>query len=233
MDDDSALILDGVFYRVPSLAILQGAHLKARAGTITGLFGRNGSGKTTLLKVAAGQIQPNSGLTIIDGARLHEQSKWKRFSKVAYLPQESMLPPDVTVRTLVRSAGLSSPHVPDRLSTSSTQKVRALSGGERRLLEVAIVLGLERNYVLLDEPFTGVEPILIDAVGRRIEQAAAEGTGVLLTDHYHQHVTPLVDAAYVLWQKQCYPLDGDGSIHDQLVQIGYLRADADGDPDRE
>ena len=183
MNDDSALILDGVFYRVPSLDILQGAHLKAHAGAITGLFGRNGSGKTTLLKVAAGQIQPNSGLTIIDGTRLHKQSKWKRFSKVACLPQESMPPPDVTVRTL--------------------------SGGERRLLEVAIVLGLERDYALLDAPFTGVEPLLIDAIGGRIEEAAAQGTGVLLTDHCHQHVMPLADDAHVLWQKQCVPPDSD------------------------
>ena len=224
MDDDSALILDGVFYRVPSLDILKGVHLKARAGAITGLFGRNGSGKTTLLKVAAGQIQPNSGLTIIDGERLHKQSKWTRYAKLAYLPQESMLPPDVTGRTLVRSAGLSPAQVPDRFSSSLNQPVRTFSGGERRLLEVAIVLGLDRDYVLLDEPFTGGEPILIDAIGRRIEQAAAEGTGVLLTDHYHQHVTPLAETAYVLWQKQCYPLDGDASIHDQLVQMGYLRA---------
>ena len=139
-------------------------------------------------------------LTTIDGTRLHEQSKRKRFSKVACLPQESMRPPDVTVRTL--------------------------SGGERRLLEVAIVLGLERDYALLDAPFTGVEPLLINAIGGRIEEAAAQGTGVLLTDHYHQHVTPLADDAYVLWQKQCVPLNGDASLHDQLVEMGYLQADA-------
>ena len=77
--------------------------------------------------------------------------------------------------------------------------------------------------MLLDEPFTGVEPILIDAIGRRIEQAAARGTGILVTDHYHQHVIPLADAAYVLWQKQCYPLNGAVSIQEQLVQMGYLR----------
>jgi len=222
MDDDSALILDGVFYRVPSLDILQGVHLKARAGAITGLFGRNGSGKTTLLKIAGGQIQPNSGLTILDGDRLHKPLKRTRYAKIAYLPQEFMLPADVHVRTIVRSAGLSSSQVPDRLLDDLDQRVRTLSGGERRLLEVAIVLGLERDYVLLDEPFTGVEPILIDAIGTRIERAAAQGTGVLVTDHYHQHVTPLADDAYVLWQKQCDRLDGDASIHDQLVQMGYL-----------
>jgi lipopolysaccharide export system ATP-binding protein len=222
MDDDSALILDGIFYRVPSLDILKGVYLNARAGAVTGLFGRNGSGKTTLLKIAGGQIQPNSGLTIIDGTRLHKPSKRTRYAKIAYLPQASMLPADVPVRTVVRSADLSSSQVPDRLSSRMDQRVRTLSGGERRLLEVAIVLGLERDYVLLDEPFTGVEPILIDAIGTRIERAAAQGTGVLVTDHYHQHVTPLADEAYVLWQKQCDRLDGDAPIRDQLVQMGYL-----------
>ncbi|WP_263784507.1 ATP-binding cassette domain-containing protein [Salinibacter grassmerensis] len=226
MDTDAALVLDGVFYRVPGLSILQGVHLKASAGAVTGLFGRNGSGKTTLLKVAAGQIQPNSGLTIIDGTRLHKPSKRQRFAKIAYLPQASMLPADASVQALARSAGLSPDQVPDRLASSLNQKVRTLSGGERRLLEVAIVLGLERDYVLLDEPFTGVEPLLIDAIGRRIEQAAAQGTGVLLTDHYHQHVMPLADDAYVLRQKQCAPLNGDAALHDQLVEMGYFQDDA-------
>jgi lipopolysaccharide export system ATP-binding protein len=226
MDETDALIVDGVFYRVPSLAILQGVHLKARAGRVTALFGRNGSGKTTLLKVAGGQLQPQSGLTIIDGDRLRRPSKRTRYAKIAYLPQDSMLPTDVTVRTLIRSAALAPSQVPDRLSDRAAQQVRTLSGGERRLLELAIVLGLERDYVLLDEPFTGVEPILIDSIGERIERAAARGTGILLTDHYHQHVTPLADDAYVLWQKQCYRLDEDSSIHDQLVQMGYLQAES-------
>ena len=88
------------------------------------------------------------------------------------------------------------------------------------------MLGLERDYVLLDEPFTGVEPILIDAIGQHIKQAAAMGTGVLLTDHDHQHVIPLAEEAYVLWHKQCYPLDSDASIHDQLMTIGSLREEA-------
>lgn len=226
MNTTDALIVDGVFYRVPSLAILQGVHLKAQAGRVTALFGRNGSGKTTLLKIASGQLQPNSGITIIDGNRLHRPSKRTRYTRLAYLPQESMLPADVTVQTLLRSAGLSSTQLPGRLSGRADQRVHTLSGGERRLLEVEIVLGLERDYVLLDEPFTGVEPILIDAIGERIERAAAQGVGILLTDHYHRHVMPLADDAYVLWQKQCYPLDEDASIREQLVDMGYLRADS-------
>jgi len=212
MDERNALVVDGVFYRVPSLDILKGVHLKARAGAITGLFGRNGSGKTTLLKIASGQIRPNSGLTIIDGNRLHKPSKRERFAKIAYLPQASMLPADVTVQTLVRSAGLSSARVPDRLSSRMDQRVRTLSGGERRLLEVALVLGLERDYVLLDEPFTGVEPILIDAIAAQIERAAAQGTGLLITDHYHRRhaprrrcVRPLAEAVLPTRQRCLHP----------------------------
>jgi lipopolysaccharide export system ATP-binding protein len=137
-----------------------------------------------------------------------------------------MLPPDVTVSTLLTSAGVAPTTVPDQLQASMDQPVRTLSGGERRLLEVEIVLGLDRDYVLLDEPFTGVEPLLIDTISQRIEAAAAQGTGILVTDHYHQYVMPLTDVAYVMWQKQCYQLDTEEPIPEQLERLGYLRLHA-------
>jgi lipopolysaccharide export system ATP-binding protein len=229
MSDSRALVLDGVFYRVSTTDILNGVYLKVPRGTICGLFGRNGSGKTTLLKVASGQVQANSGITINDGERLHKRSRRRRFSSIAYLPQESMLPPDVTVTSLLRGGGLDPGDVHERVQSVRTQDVRSLSGGERRLLEIEIVLGLDRDYVLLDEPFTGVEPLLIDEMSQRIEQAAAQGVGVLVTDHYHQYVTPLVDQAYVLWQKQCYRLDAEAPIEEQLDDLGYIRSSSTAD----
>jgi lipopolysaccharide export system ATP-binding protein len=81
---------------------------------------------------------------------------------------------------------------------------------------------LGRDYVLLDEPFTGVEPLLVDTISREIKAAAAQETGILVTDHYHQYVTPLVDTAYVMWQKQCYRLDEDEPIPNQLEELGFL-----------
>lgn len=222
MSDDSALVLDRIFYRVPPQDILKGIYLKVEAGTVCGLFGRNGSGKTTLLKVAAGQIRPSSGLTIIDGERLHKPSKWQRYSKIAYLPQETMLPPDVNVETVLRSAGLRISDVRERVASLCDREVRELSGGEKRLVEVEVVLNLERDYVLLDEPFTGVEPVLINEMCTRIENAAESGKGILVTDHYHQYVAPLAETAYLMWQKQCHRLQADGAIEDELEQIGYL-----------
>lgn len=226
MSDSRALVLDGVFYRVSGTDILKGMYLEVPAGTICGLFGRNGSGKTTLLKVASGQLQANSGITIIDGERFHEQSRRRRFSSIAYLPQESMLPSDVTVTSLLQGSGLDPEQVHEHVQSVRGQRVRTLSGGERRLLEIEIVLGLDRDYVLLDEPFTGVEPLLIDEISQRIEQAGARGVGVLVTDHYHQYVTPLADQAYVLWQKQCYRLDDNAPIEEQLDDLGYIRSNA-------
>lgn len=222
MSDDSALVLDSVFYHVPTLDILKGAYLKVEAGTVCGLFGRNGSGKTTLLKVAAGQIRPSSGLTIIDGERLHKPSKWRRFSKIAYLPQETMLPPDVKVQTVLRSAGMRISDVRERVTSLCDQEVRELSEGEKRLVEVEVVLSLDRDYVLLDEPFTGVEPLLIDEMCTRIKKAAECGRGILVTDHYYQYVAPLAETAYLMWQKQCHRLQVEGSIENELEQIGYL-----------
>ncbi len=229
MNDPRALVLDGVFYRVSATDILKGVYLKVPAGTICGLFGRNGSGKTTLLKVASGQLKANSGITIIDGERLHEQSRRRRFSSVAYLPQESMLPPDITVTALLQGSGLHPEQVHERVQSARDQRVRTLSSGERRLLEIEIVLGLDRDYVLLDEPFTGTEPLLIDEISQRIEQVAARGVGVLVTDHYHQHVTPLADQAYVLWQKQCYRLEDNAPIEEQLDDLGYIRSSSAAD----
>ena len=82
-----------------------------------------------------------------------------------------------------------------------------------------------RDYVRLDKPFTGVEPLLIDTISREIKAAAAQETGILVTDHYHQYVTPLVDTAYVMWQKmwqkQCDRLDEDEPIPNQLEELGF------------
>lgn len=83
---------------------------------------------------------------------------------------------------------------------------------------------MDRDYVLLDEPFTGVEPLLIDTISWQIKAAAAQETGILVTDHYHQYVTPLVDTAYVTWQKQCHRLDEDEPIPTQLEELGSLWA---------
>ena len=221
--DDRSLILDGVSFRVDTTSILNGVWLRMTAGSVCGLFGRNGSGKSTLLQIAGGQLTPTSGIVRIDGTRLHQRSIWTRFAKIAYLPQDTMLPGGLKVKWLAWAfPGLQSlirgSHVlADRLN----QRIGTLSGGERRCLELLTVISFQRDYLLLDEPFTGVAPRIIDEMSDHIRAAVEQGQAVLVTDHYHRFVLDLIDDAYLLRNKRAIHLPSDG-IRDQLVELGYL-----------
>ena len=222
MNPSSGLILDSIFFAVPELNILEGAYLKVQSGKITAVIGRNGSGKSTLIKIAAGQIQPQSGITIVDAIRIHKKSPKKRFKKVGYLPQKSMLPKDITVKRLLHSLP-SSKNIGEEkiIKKVLNQKIIELSGGERRYLEIAIIFSLNRKYFLLDEPFTGVEPYIIDLIIEKIQKQAREGKGILITDHLHRYSTPIADEAYLMHNKRCYHVKGD--ISQELKSIGYLK----------
>jgi len=218
----SALILDSIFFRVPELNILQGAYLKAETGQVTAIIGRNGSGKSTLLKIAAGQIKASAGITIIDGERIHNKSLNRRFQKIGYLPQETMLPPDITVKRLINSLAESDILTEDPLIQKIYhQKTIQLSGGEKRYLETVILFHFNRKYILLDEPFTGVEPSIIDLLIDRIRKEANSGKGILLTDHMHRYISIVADKGYLIHNKQCYDLGGD--FTKELKEMGYHR----------
>jgi len=207
---------------VPDLSILEEGYLKFLPGTICALFGRNGAGKSTLLKVAAGQIQPQTGLTIINGKRIYNKSVNKRFSQIGYLPQDSMLPDSFPVYRLLKSFPDTTELKKDPLIKKiTTQKIHELSGGERRYLEISLLFSLKRSYFLLDEPFTGVEPLVIESLIDRIKQETRKGRGILMTNHYHQYVTEVADMAYFMQNKQCYRLDND--FKSDLIKLGYVR----------
>ena len=221
--NEAGLILDGIFYQVPTLRILQGAYLRVAPGSICALFGRNGSGKSTLLKVAAGQIEADTGIVIVDGVRLYKKLIRKRFAKIAYLPQDSMLPGDIKVKGLVKSFSIAKDVLKDPvIKPIQHQRVGNLSVGQRRYLEVSLLLSLGRPYMLLDEPFTGIEPLMIDHISSLIANAAQEGTGILVTDHYYQYLLDIAEDAYVMVNKRCKHLDGQKSLEIQLQELGYM-----------
>jgi lipopolysaccharide export system ATP-binding protein len=222
--EEKGFILDGIFYEVSQLQILQGVFLKVEPGKICGLFGRNGSGKSTLLKIAAGQMAPSGGLTVIDSERMHKKSLKYRFTKISYLPQDSMLPKEMSVKQLIRSfPGNMSCLLEDSfISGLLGKRIGELSTGKRRYLEIQLLLSLDRAYVLLDEPFTGIEPLLIDRITDRITHLAAQGRGFLLTDHYKHYSIPIVDDAYLMINKQCRHLNLSLDLRGQLQDYGYL-----------
>ncbi len=223
MNTDAGFILDGAFFAIKEFSILQGVYLKLDAGSICGLFGLNGSGKTTVLKLMCGQLRATSGITSIDGIRYYQPSLGARFRDIAYLPQDSMVPKELKVESLIRRCGRLSLLDGDALlNRIRSTRIRHISHGERRYLELSLVLGLGRKYILLDEPFTGVEPRIIERMSERIQKRARNGSGILITDHYHHFVTPIAEYAYLLEQKQCRRLKGD--IVEALQRAGYLSA---------
>lgn len=222
MKELQPLVLDSIFYSVPALKILSGAYLEIHPGKITALIGLNGSGKSTLLKIAAGQIKASSGITKMDGERFFSKSLKKRFQSIGYLPQQSMLPGDVKVTDLIDCfPSENSVRHDSFFKKLMKQKVKTLSGGERRFLEISLLFSLNRHYFLLDEPFSGVEPKIADLIIDRIRDERDKGKGILLTDHMHRYVTEIADNGYLLHNRQCYDLGND--VLKELRNMGYLR----------
>lgn len=220
---DQSLTLDGIFFDVDGKSILQGAFLRVNAGQICGLFGRNGSGKSTLLKIAAAQITPTSGRLVVNGEIYVSHRRRERFKNLSYLPQDSILPKQLRVRhVLNNSSKLRSLRSDPILSTALDTYIGNLSGGERRYLELHLILSLGRAYLLLDEPFSGIAPIVVEQMCLLLRAAAAEGRGILISDHTYHTLVPLVQDAYLINQGQCRHLDITSDFSTQLRLYRYL-----------
>lgn len=205
----SKLILDSIFFYYPKLKVLKGVYLEVERGRVTCLIGRNGSGKSTLFNITAGQLQADSGLTHINGHRFHGTSKPKRFEYIAYLPQKSFLPKSLKVRELINESGFQEDQIIQRIKDNM---ITDLSSGEQRYVEIMFVLSLNRDFVLLDEPFTGLAPIVIERIIEYIQKVKQTGTGVFISDHYMRFIMDIGDEFYLLENGQAKNLSCDGSV---------------------
>jgi len=200
----SSLILDSIYFYYPDLKVLRGCYLAVPSGKIICLIGRNGSGKSTLFKIASGQLQADSGITSIAENRLHKKSKADRFKHLSYLSQKPFLPKSLKVKQVI-DQDLNSQD--EFLKNILETKIKDLSTGERRYIEVLFALSLKRKFILLDEPFTGVSPVLIEKVIGKILQAAKRGAGILISDHYMRYIHELGDEFHLLENGQIKRLD--------------------------
>ncbi|MBN4055454.1 ATP-binding cassette domain-containing protein [bacterium AH-315-K03] len=218
------LQFDSIFYSVNRIRVLRGIYAEVAAKTICGIFGRNGSGKSTLLKIGAGSIYPTSGNIFINDQLFCTPSKHRRYQYLAYLPQTTCLPLDIRVSTILKSFPERAKQMVNetRLSDHCGQFAGALSGGECRLLELILVLSLDRPFVLLDEPFSGVEPLIIDQMANLLKTQRSKGAGIVLTDHYYQAVVPLIDTAYFIHDGTSKSVEVTTDFGVKLQQRGYL-----------
>jgi lipopolysaccharide export system ATP-binding protein len=192
--------------------IVRGVSFEVHSGEVVGLLGPNGAGKTTSFYMVVGLVQPTQGRVLLNGEDITEWPMHQRArAGITYLPQESSVFRQMTVEENVwcvlemlplshreRQRRLS--QLLDELSLNpvARQKAFTLSGGERRRVEVARALALNPAFLLLDEPFAGIDPLAVSEIQRMIQLLKTRGIGILITDHNVRETLEICDLGYLL-----------------------------------
>lgn len=220
--------------------VVRGVSLDAKGGEVVGLLGPNGAGKTTTFSMVAGFVRPSAGKVFIDHLDLTDLPAYRRArSGLVYLPQDTSvfqkLTVDQNIRAVVETLGLSKEDENKlvkerlselRLSELADQKAVTLSGGERRRLEITRSLVLQPRFLMLDEPFSGVDPISVSEVASIIRDLKSQGIGIFLTDHNVRETLRVVDRAYLLYEgKVLAHGDSDFLLSDPETREKYLGHD--------
>jgi len=192
--------------------VVDGVDINVGAGEIVGLLGPNGAGKTTTFYMIVGLIAATAGRVFLDGEDLTDLPMYQRARQgIGYLPQEASIFRKMTVEQNIRAIAETLPlskaereasveeHLTELgLQHLANQKAYTLSGGERRRLEISRALVTRPKFLLMDEPFSGVDPISVSEVQKIIVQLKERGIGVLITDHNVRETLSIVDRAYLL-----------------------------------
>jgi lipopolysaccharide export system ATP-binding protein len=192
--------------------VVRDVSLEVHRGEAVGLLGPNGAGKTTCFYIITGLLAPDYGTIMLDGLDITDLPMYRRARLgIGYLPQEASIFRGLTVENNIRAAlEVVEPQVDQResmlddlLAEFSISHLRrtpalALSGGERRRVEIARALASQPNFILLDEPLAGIDPIAVGEIRDLVSHLKDRGVGVLITDHNVRETLDLIDRAYIL-----------------------------------
>ena len=215
------LEIDSVQKNFGLQSIISDVYLKCETGDIIGILGRNGCGKSTLLKIIFGIVPADFKFVRIDGVvQLQPEAL---FQEISYLHQDSCIPKSLSVKTAVQLS-ISKEHLQDFYADEMIQNIRDnkiahLSGGELRYLEIKLALSNPSKFVLLDEPYNGLSPLMAEKINQLILDNAAQ-KGIIITDHSYLNVI-LVATQLILMK--------EGKLHYlkdkmELVEKGYLNS---------
>lgn len=210
--DIHKLEIKNITKRIKKTDILHGISLDIQSGEIVGLLGPNGAGKTTTFYTICGLVEPTSGEVFFNNEEITSLPLHKRALKgIGYLPQESSIFKDLSVEDNLMLAAeivytdkeIQEKMVEEMLSIFNIEPIRqrkgiSLSGGERRRAEIARALISKPKFLLLDEPFAGVDPIAVKDIQEIIAELKKLGIGVLITDHNVRETLAICDRAYVM-----------------------------------
>jgi lipopolysaccharide export system ATP-binding protein len=210
----SELVIENLVKTYSGKTVVNKINLTVSQGKVTGLLGPNGAGKTTTFYMAVGMVRPNKGVVYLDREDITQHPMYIRARKgIGYLPQESSIFKKLTVRQNItailevlpkngfdveeKATGLMEELGIARLAH---QKAASLSGGERRRLEISRVLATDPKFILLDEPFAGIDPLAVIDIQQIISQLTSRGIGVLISDHNVRETLGVCDHAYIMSQ---------------------------------
>ena len=227
----------GLWKRYGDKEVVRDLTLEVEAAEVVGLLGPNGAGKTTTFNMIAGSVRPTQGQVFLGDREITELPMYRRARLgITYLPQEASIFRRLSVADNVNA--ILETVEPDRarrrerlrellaelgLTEKANRRGDALSGGERRRVEITRALVLDPQYLMLDEPFAGVDPIAVIDIQKIIEQLKDRGIGVVITDHNVRETLSICDRAYIIKDGQILRLGTPAEIaEDPHVREVYL-----------
>jgi lipopolysaccharide export system ATP-binding protein len=217
--------------------VVDGVSIRVRCGEIVGLLGPNGAGKTTTFYMIVGLVRPNGGRIVFRGQNISRLPVFRRARMgLGYLAQEASIFRKLTVEenllAILETLSLSTAQrlarleeLLEQLSLARVAKQRAytLSGGERRKLEIARALVRRPAILMLDEPFSGVDPLAVNDIQEIIKELRSRGLGIIVTDHNVRETLAIVDRAYLVYEgKVLREGTGEFLINDEAARELYL-----------
>ena len=217
--------------------VVKEVSIDVEQGEIVGLLGPNGAGKTTTFYMIVGLITPNQGKIFLEDKEITKLPVYKRAQKgIGYLSQEASvfrkLSVEDNIRAVLEMSDLSTEIQRDRLESLlvefGLEKIRKskgiqLSGGERRRTEIARALAIKPNFILLDEPFAGVDPIAVEDIQEIVSSLKTKNIGILITDHNVHETLSITDRAYLLFEGSILKSGSSEELaNDEKVRKVYL-----------
>lgn len=217
--------------------VVQGVSLNVNQGEIVGLLGPNGAGKTTTFYMVVGFIRPNEGRVYLEQEDITELPMYKRAQRgIGYLPQEASIFRKLSVEDNIDAVLEMMPYTKeerkerlealiDEFGLEKVRKGRAdtLSGGERRRTEIARALATDPKFILLDEPFAGIDPIAVEDIQYIVAKLKTRNIGILITDHNVQETLSITDRAYLMFEGNILKAGtAEELAADEMVRKVYL-----------
>lgn len=236
-DQHMVLRTEGLVKRYGKRTVANGVTINVKQGEIVGLLGPNGAGKTTSFYMTTGLVVPNAGHVYLDDQDITNYPVYKRArAGIGYLPQEASVFRKMSVEdnilSVLEMTGKPREYLMEKLESLindfDLQKVRKnlgdqLSGGERRRTEIARCLANDPKFIMLDEPFAGVDPIQVEEIQHIVWRLKYRNIGILITDHNVQETLTITDRAYLLFEgKILFQGNPEQLAENQIVREKYL-----------